>query len=67
MPKTIFLVEDNEQYAEAIRLHLERAGRQIHVACDDETALQKIREVEPDIIFLDVILPGIDGIAVCAQ
>lgn len=67
MQKTISLVEDNEQYAEVIRLHLERAGHKIHIAHDGETALQSVGGIKPDIIFLDVMLPGMDGIAVCAK
>jgi len=65
--KTIFLVEDNEQYAEVIRLHLEQAGHKIHIAHDGETALQSVGGIKPDIIFLDVMLPGIDGITICAK
>ncbi len=67
MPKTILLVEDNKQYAEVIKLHLEGAGHKVHIAYDGETALKSVKEVGPDIIFLDVMLPGMDGIAVCAQ
>ena len=67
MQRTILLVEDNEQYAEVIRLHLERAGHRIHIAHDGETALQSVKELGPDIIFLDVMLPGMDGFAVCAK
>ena len=67
MQKTIFLVEDNEQYAEVIRLHLERAGHKVHIAYDGETALQSVEGIKPDIIFLDVMLPSMDGITVCAK
>jgi len=67
MKKTILLVEDNRQYAEVIKLHLKGAGHKVHIAYDGETALQQIREVEPAIIFLDMMLPGIDGIVVCTK
>ncbi len=67
MQKTILLVEDNEQYAEVIKLHLERAGHKAHIAYDGETALQSVGGIKPDIIFLDVMLPGMDGITVCAK
>lgn len=67
MQRTILLVEDNEKYAEVIKLHLERAGHRVHIAYDGETALHSVGGIKPDIIFLDVMLPGIDGIAVCAK
>ena len=67
MQRTILLVEDNKQYAEVIKLHLEQAGHKIHITHDGETALQSVKEVGPDIIFLDVMLPGMDGIAVCTK
>jgi len=65
--KTILLVEDNKQYAEVIKLHLEQAGHRVHIAYDGETALQSVGGIKPDIIFLDVMLPGMDGITVCAK
>ena len=67
MQKTILLVEDNERYAEVIRLYLERDGHRVHIVYDGETALRKVGQVGADIIFLDVMLPGMDGIAVCEK
>ncbi len=67
MQKNILLVEDNEKYAEVIRLHLERDGHRVHIVYDGETALRKVGQVGADIIFLDVMLPGMDGIAVCEK
>jgi len=64
MPSKLLLVDDERQFAETLsdRLHLREIGSVI--AYDGESALDIIREDEPDVMILDLKMPGIDGIEV---
>jgi two-component system, OmpR family, response regulator CpxR len=64
MPSKLLLVDDERQYAQTLsdRLHLREIGSVI--AYDGESALDIIREDEPDVMILDLKMPGIDGIEV---
>jgi DNA-binding response OmpR family regulator len=58
------VVEDAEDSRELFALELERAGFIVARAWDGEAALVLAREVEPDVIVLDLMLPGINGFSV---
>lgn len=58
---TILIVEDHPTMREAMRLVLEHEGFQINVAADGQSALQMVREDPPDLMFLDMNLPGASG------
>lgn len=60
----VLLIEDDEQFLDMYRLRLERDGYRVHTASDGERGLAIAREVNPDIIFLDIRLPKIDGFEV---
>jgi len=64
MPSKLLLVDDERQFAQTLsdRLHLREIGSVI--AYDGESALDIIREDEPDVMILDLKMPGIDGIEV---
>ena len=57
----ILLVEDNPDAAESLRVLLELAGHEVRVASDGLRALKVVDEFEPELAFIDVGLPGIDG------
>ncbi|WAA13314.1 response regulator transcription factor [Fervidibacillus halotolerans] len=63
----ILLVEDDLDNREIIELYAEREGYQVSTVTSGEDALNIIREYKPDIIILDVMLPGIDGYEVCSM
>jgi two-component system, OmpR family, alkaline phosphatase synthesis response regulator PhoP len=65
--KTLLLVEDNEDLLEVLRLTFEAEGYRCILAKDGESALKKCRTFGPDLVLLDLMLPGIDGIEVCTQ
>ncbi len=65
MPKTILLVEDNAELVELWRLRLQAEGLEVVSAGDGVEALKKARAVEPDLIVLDLVLPEMDGFALC--
>lgn len=61
MRETILLIEDDEALAQLVQLLLERAGYNIVAANDGETGLQLAREMDPDLVLLDILMPGMDG------
>jgi DNA-binding response OmpR family regulator len=62
----IVLVEDDATIAGMYRIQLEQEGHTVWTAVDGETGLQVTREVMPDIVFLDIRLPKLDGFEVLA-
>jgi DNA-binding response OmpR family regulator len=62
--KTILIVEDEPQIARLVRDYLEHAGFAVLTAADGESALHHVRAVKPDLMVLDLGLPGIDGLDV---
>lgn len=62
----ILVVEDEAHLAEVVADNLELEGWQVEVVTDGERALQRIRADTPDLVLLDVMLPGRDGFDVCA-
>lgn len=65
--KTILIVDDEATVANTVRMILERAGYKTFVTHDGESAARLIREVSPDAVLLDVILPRMDGVEVAIQ
>lgn len=63
MPK-ILIVEDDKFLRELIVRKLEKEGFEIVEAVDGENGVQKIKQERPDLVLLDLILPGIDGFEV---
>ncbi|HLX89664.1 MAG TPA: response regulator transcription factor, partial [Acidimicrobiales bacterium] len=60
MPR-VLIAEDDRVIANAMALHLRRAGMDVEVADDGEKALAKLRFERPDVAVLDLMLPGVDG------
>jgi len=65
IPEKILVVEDEEDILELIRYNLEKANYRVALAETGEAALEKARAERPDLILLDLMLPGIDGLEVC--
>ncbi len=61
------VVEDEPPLARLVSAYLEREGFTVDAAGDGEEALRLAREREPDVVVLDLMLPGIDGIEVCRR
>jgi DNA-binding response OmpR family regulator len=62
---TILLVEDEETLAETLRYNLEREGYTVVVASDGVVGLERARQLQPDLVLLDIMLPRLDGFSVC--
>ena len=67
MAKKILIVEDDEFLRSLNAKRLEGEGFEIDVAVDGNEALKKIQETKPDLIFLDLLLPNIDGFEVLTK
>ena len=67
MPKKILLVDDEPLILKGLKYSLEQDGYQTDSAMDGEDALKKFFSGEYDLILLDVMLPGVDGIEVCQR
>src|SRR3982750_3412370 len=65
MRKKILLVGDNTELLEILRLNFKWAGFSIATATNGIEALKKIRSLSPDLVLLDLMLPELDGLAVC--
>jgi diguanylate cyclase (GGDEF)-like protein len=61
----ILVVEDDVNLRTMLQLQLERAGYRVQTVEDGEEGLRSIREETPDLILLDVVMPGMDGYEVC--
>ena len=63
--KRVLVVDDDAKTVELIKLYLNRDGYKVLVAYDGVDALRLTREGRPDLIVLDLMLPGMDGLEVC--
>lgn len=64
---TILLVEDEHNLSNVICMHLEEQGHAVEQVFDGPAALDAVVQTNPDLIILDIMLPGIDGIEVCRR
>ncbi len=65
--ESILVVEDEEDILEVIRYNLAREGYRVHGVRDGEEALDRIRKDNPNLVLLDLMLPGIDGLSICRR
>lgn len=67
MSQRILVVEDEESVSNLLAYNLRKAHYEVQIAADGRQALQLARELMPDLILLDLMLPEIDGLAVCRE
>ena len=67
MARKILVVDDEAVLVETIAYNLEQAGYRVVTAADGSSALDAARSEIPDLIILDIMLPGMDGLEVCRQ
>ena len=65
--KRILIIEDERPMAEAVRFNLEKEGYEVDIALDGETGWKMFEAGPYDIIILDLMLPGMDGMEICRQ
>ncbi len=64
---TALVVEDEPEIARLVRAYLEREGFRVEVAADGNRALESFAHLRPDVVVLDLMLPGLDGWEVCRR
>ena len=62
MARTILLVDDDALMRRSLAFHLEQAGYQVHTAANAEDAIAFVQHSPPDLVLLDIALPGMDGL-----
>ena len=67
VPITILIIEDEKQIARFLELELKHEGYAVEIEYDGRGGLKKAEENEPDLILLDIMLPGINGMEVCRR
>jgi DNA-binding response OmpR family regulator len=66
-PARILIAEDNPQGAELLDAYLGDTGWEVATALDGEETLEKVRDWQPDLILLDIMMPKISGFEVCKR
>lgn len=64
---SVLVVDDEPSFTEALTVGLQREGFEVRTAADGRAALAEINEAEPDLVLLDVMLPGMSGLDVCRE
>jgi CheY-like chemotaxis protein len=67
MKSKILVVEDNADEASLIKMILEPEGYEVALASNGEEGLEKVESSRPDLIILDVMMPELDGFAMCSK
>ncbi|HAC1390437.1 DNA-binding response regulator [Listeria monocytogenes] len=65
--KKILVVDDEKPIMDIVKFNLNKEGFDVYCAYDGDEALELVEEVQPDLILLDIMLPGRDGIEVCRE
>lgn len=63
----VLLVDDDRDTLRLLRTNLEREGYQVSAIADPRVAVAEMRRLQPDLIMLDILLPGTDGLEICRQ
>ena len=67
MARKILVVEDDRNISDLIRMYLEKVGFEVQTVFDGGSAVETFRSWEPDMVLLDIMLPVMDGWAVCGK
>ena len=67
MTNTILVVDDERHIVQLVRLYLQNEGYGVEAAYSGEEALEKARKIQPALVVLDLMMPGIDGWEVCRR
>jgi DNA-binding response OmpR family regulator len=63
----VLVVDDEDHIVELARLYLSREGYQVEGVADGAAALTRFGQLKPDLVVLDIMLPGVDGLTICKE
>jgi two-component system alkaline phosphatase synthesis response regulator PhoP len=66
-PATILVVDDEQNILNIVTAYLRAEGYTVHTTSDGPSGLKAARTLKPDLLILDIMLPGMDGIELLAQ
>ena len=64
---TVLLIDDDQNISKVVKLYLEKEDYEVYTAFDGASGLEKFNEISPDIVLLDIMMPGIDGMEVIKE
>src|ERR1700737_1207011 len=67
MSSKIMVVDDEKHILELARLYLTREGYEVEGAGDGSQAMTRFGQIKPDLVILDIMLPGVDGLTICKE
>ena len=67
MSNTVLIIEDDPHTTELVRLYLSHDGHEVLSASTGPEGLARARETDPDLVVLDLMLPGLDGLEICRE
>ena len=67
VPKTIIVIDDEPSIGRVVQFKLQQEGYRVLVATDGLEGLAKVKEEKPELILLDLMMPGMDGFEVCKR
>jgi two-component system alkaline phosphatase synthesis response regulator PhoP len=67
MAPKVLLVDDEQDIVDLLKYNLEREGYQVYTALNGKDAIKSAKANHPDLIVLDIMMPGMDGVEVCSQ
>ena len=67
MEKKILVIDDEKPIADILEFNLKKEGFDVYCAYDGNDATEQVEEIQPDLILLDIMLPGRDGMEVCRE
>src|ERR1041384_3901859 len=65
--RRVLVVDDDENIVQLVRMYLERDGYQVWCCYDGASGLAEFRRTRPDVLVLDLMLPGMSGLDVCRE
>jgi two-component system KDP operon response regulator KdpE len=67
MPERILVIDDDHVYGELLKIGLEQMGYEVDLACNAAEGLRQAFQDRPDLIILDIVMPGLDGWQTCQR
>ena len=67
MARSVLIIEDDKNIADLLRIYLEKEQMECQIAANGLTGVELFHQMQPDLVLLDIMLPGLDGWGVCKK